>query len=103
MAFDTDQATVYQVRPRHRHQEVQEVVPGNYQGVMGTDRGRSYEDKSFRRVKQQKCLANLQRTLSEVLAHQKGRAETWRNGPGNCCGWRCGCGKSTTGGFQSGV
>src|ERR687892_1061098 len=27
MAFDTDQATVYQVRPRHRHQEVQEVVP----------------------------------------------------------------------------
>jgi transposase len=26
MAFDTDQATVYQVRPRHRHQEVQEVV-----------------------------------------------------------------------------
>ncbi|HZA23642.1 MAG TPA: IS66 family transposase [Dehalococcoidia bacterium] len=74
MAFDTDQATVYQVRPRHRHQEVQEVVPRNYPGVMGTDRGRSYEDKSFRRVKQQKCLAHLQRTLSEVLAHKKGRA-----------------------------
>src|ERR671918_578521 len=74
LAFDTDQATVYQVRPRHRHQEVQEVVPRNYQGVMGTDRGRSYEDKSFRRVKQQKCLAHLQRTLSEVLAHKKGRA-----------------------------
>jgi hypothetical protein len=27
MAFDTDEVTVYQVRPRHRHQEVQEVVP----------------------------------------------------------------------------
>ena len=63
MAFDTDQATVYQVRLRHRHQEVQEVVPRNYQGVMGTDRGRSYEDKSFRWVKQQKCVAHLQRTL----------------------------------------
>jgi transposase len=74
MAFDTNQATIYQVRPRHRHQEVQEVVPRNYQGVMGTDRGRSYEDKSFRRVKQQKCLAHLQRTLSEVLARKKGRA-----------------------------
>jgi transposase len=74
MAFDTDQATVYQVRSRHRHQEVQEVVPQNYQGVMGTDWGRSYEDKSFRWVKQQKCLAHLQRTLSEVLALQKGRA-----------------------------
>jgi transposase len=43
MAFDTDQATIYQVRLRHRHREVQEVVPRNYQGVMGTDRGRSYE------------------------------------------------------------
>ena len=72
--FDTDQATVYQVRPRHRHQEVQEVVPRNYQGVMGTDRGRSYEDKSFRWVKQRKCLAHLQRTLSEVLDRKKGRA-----------------------------
>jgi transposase len=74
MAFDTNQATIYQVCPRHRHQEVQEVVPQNYQGVMGTDRGRSYEDKSFRWVKQQKCLAHLQRTLSEVLARKKGRA-----------------------------
>jgi transposase len=74
MAFDTDQVTIYQVRSRHRHQEVQEVVSQNYQGVMGTDRGRSYEDKSFRRVKQQKCLAHLQRTLSEVLARKKGRA-----------------------------
>lgn len=31
MAFDTDQATVYQVRPRHRHQEVQEVVSRSYE------------------------------------------------------------------------
>jgi transposase len=82
MAFDTDQATVYQVRLRHRHQEVQEVVPQNYQGVMGTDRGRSYEDKSFRWVKQQKCLAHLQRTLSEVLARKKGRARDLAEGTG---------------------
>jgi hypothetical protein len=74
MAFETDQATVYQVRPRHRHQEVQEVVPRNYPGVMGTDRGRSYEDQSFRWVKQQKCVAHLQRTLSEGLDRKKGRA-----------------------------
>jgi transposase len=74
MAFDPNQATVYQVRPRHRHQEGQEVVPRNYQGVMGTDRGRSYEDQSFRWVKQRKCLAHLQRTLGEVLDRKKGRA-----------------------------
>ncbi len=80
MAFDTDEATVYQVRPRHRHQEVQEIVPRNYQGVMGTDRGRSYEDKSFNRVKQRKCLAHLQRTLSEVLDRKKGRARELAEG-----------------------
>lgn len=74
MAFDTDQATVYQVRSRHRHQEVQEVVPQNYQGVMGTDRGRSYEAHSFSQVKQQKCLAHLQKTLSVLLEQKKGRA-----------------------------
>jgi transposase len=74
MAFDTEQATVYQVRPRHRHQEVQEVVPRSYPGVMVTDRGRSYEAHSFSRVKQQKCLAHLQKTLSILVEKKKGRA-----------------------------
>ena len=74
MAFDTDEVTVYQVRPRHRHQEVQEVVPADYPGVMVTDRGRSYEARSFRKVRQQKCLAHLQKTLSLLLEQKKGRA-----------------------------
>jgi transposase len=74
MAFDTDQATVYQVRPRHRHQEVQEIIPTDYSGVMVTDRGRSYEARSFSRVKQQKCLAHLQKTLSTLLEQKRGRA-----------------------------
>jgi transposase len=74
MAFDTDEVTVYQVRPRHRHQEVQEVVPADYQGVMVTDRGRSYEAHSFRKVRQQKCLAHLQKTLSILLEKKRGRA-----------------------------
>jgi transposase len=74
MAFNPDQATVYQVRPRHRHQEVQEVVPRNYRGVMVTDRGRSYEARCFSKVKQQKCLAPLQKTLSALLEQKRGRA-----------------------------
>jgi transposase len=74
MAFDTDQATVYQVRSRHRHQEVQELIPTDYSGVMVTDRGRSYEARSFSRVKQQKCLAHLQKTLSALLEKKRGRA-----------------------------
>jgi hypothetical protein len=47
---------------------------------MVTDRGRSYDAKVFRRVKQQKCLAHLQRTLSDVLAHKKGRARDLAEG-----------------------
>ena len=39
MAFETDRATVYQVRARHRNEEVREVVPSDYGGVMVTDRG----------------------------------------------------------------
>jgi transposase len=74
MAFDTDEVSVYQVRPRHRHQEVQEVIPANYLGVMVTDRGRSYEAHSFRKLRQQKCLAHLQKTLSVLLEQKKGRA-----------------------------
>ena len=34
MAFETDEATVYQVRTRHRNEEVREVVPSDYGGVM---------------------------------------------------------------------
>jgi len=47
MAFDTEAATIYQIRPRHCHQEVQEVIPADYAGVMVTDRGRSYDAQAF--------------------------------------------------------
>jgi Transposase IS66 family/impB/mucB/samB family C-terminal domain len=73
MAFETEAATVYQVWPRHRHEEVQEVIPADYIGVMVTDRGRSYDAQAFDDVRQQKCLAHVQRSLSEVLAAKTGR------------------------------
>ena len=56
MAFETDEATVYQVRARHRNEEVREVVPSDYGGVMVTDRGRSYDAQALSGVMQQKCL-----------------------------------------------
>jgi hypothetical protein len=31
-AFDTDQATVFQIRPQHRNEEVRELIPGSYAG-----------------------------------------------------------------------
>ena len=67
MAFETDEATVYQVRARHRNEEVREVVPSDYGGVMVTDRGRSYDAQALSGVKQQKCLAHVLRSISEVV------------------------------------
>jgi transposase len=74
MAFETEAATVYQIRPRHRHEEVQEVIPADYAGVMVTDRGRSYDAQAFDRVDQQKCLAHILRSISDVVERKTGRA-----------------------------
>jgi transposase len=77
MAFESEAATVYQVRSRHRHQEVQEIIPADYVGVMVTDRGRSYDAQTFDDVRQQKCLAHIQRSLSDVLETKTGRARAF--------------------------
>lgn len=74
MVFVSAQSTVYQIRARHRNEEVREVIPGDYAGVMGTDRGKSYDAEEFNAVAQQKCLSHLQRNLTEVLETKKGRA-----------------------------
>jgi hypothetical protein len=74
MAFETMEGTVYQIRPRHRHEEVQEVIPADYAGVLVTDRGRSYDAQAFDGVPQQKCLAHILRSISEVLEMKTGRA-----------------------------
>ena len=76
MAFETDEATVYQVRARHRNEEVREVVPSEYGGVMVTDRGRSYDAQALSGVRQQKCLAHVLRSISEVVQTKRGRGRT---------------------------
>jgi transposase len=77
MAFETDLATVYQIRPHHRHEEVQEIIPADYGGVMVTDRGRSYDAQAFDRVEQHKCLAHILRPLSDVMERKRGRARAF--------------------------
>lgn len=74
MVFATDAVTVYQIRARHRHEEVQEVIPADYAGVMVTDRGRSYDAQAFDHVDQQKCLAHILRSISDVVERKTGRA-----------------------------
>jgi transposase len=77
MAFETRGTTVYQVRDRHRNEEVREVVPADYEGVLITDRGCSYDAIELAGVRQQKCLAHIQRSLGAVLAHQQGKARAF--------------------------
>src|ERR1035437_3109311 len=74
LVFVSEQSTVYQIRGRHRNEDVREVIPGDYAGVMGTDRGKSYDAEEFDAVAQQKCLGHLQRNLTEVLESKKGPA-----------------------------
>jgi transposase len=74
MGFDTDQATVYQIRDRHRNEEVREVIGDGYGGVLVSDRGKSYEAEEFAEMEQQKCLAHLLRNISEVVETKRGRA-----------------------------
>ena len=77
MAFETDEATVYQVRGRHRNEEVREVVPADYAGVMVTDRARSYDARALSGVRQQKCLAHVLRSISEVVQTKVGRGRSF--------------------------
>jgi hypothetical protein len=74
MAFDTDQATVFQIRRRHRNEEVRELIPADYAGVMVTDRGKSYDAEELLGVRQQKCLDHLKENIKEVLERKAGRA-----------------------------
>ena len=77
MAFETEDATVYQVRARHRNEEVREVVPSEYGGVMVTDQGRSYDAQALSGVRQQKCLAHVLRSISEVVETKRGRGRSF--------------------------
>jgi hypothetical protein len=77
MAFETEATSVYQIRPRHRHEEVQEVIPADYAGVMVTDRGRRDDAQAFDRVAQQKCLAHILRSLSDVVERKRCRARAF--------------------------
>lgn len=76
MAFETAQVSVYQIRPRHRNEEVRELIPSDYDGTMITDRGKSYDAMELRGVKQQKCLSHIQRSLSQAMERQR-ESEQW--------------------------
>lgn len=74
MAFVTPSFSVYQIRSRHRNEEVRELIPADYGGVVVCDRGKSYDAKELAGVAQQKCLAHLIRNVAEVERKKSGPA-----------------------------
>jgi transposase len=74
MAFKTVSTLVYQIREQHRSNEVLEVIPANFAGVMGCDRFSSYDAKIFDQIKQQKCVAHVLKNIRDLLEVSKGRA-----------------------------
>ncbi len=74
MAFVNPWLSVYQVRPQHRNEEVRELIPAHFGGVMVCDRGRSYDAVELEEVAQQKCLAHLIRNAAKVAEQKNGRA-----------------------------
>jgi transposase len=76
MGFFTNDLALYQIRDRHRNQEVREMIGENYEGILGTDRGPSYDAKELEYLRQQKCLSHLLKNLSEVEESKTG-ASKW--------------------------
>ncbi len=74
MAFVNQALSVYQIRPRHRNEEVRELIPADFQGVMICDRGPSYDARTLEDVLQQKCLSHLIRNAKAVEESKTGRA-----------------------------
>jgi transposase len=74
MGFFTPTLAVYQIRDRHRHEEVIEMIGELFEGILGTDRGSSYEAEALEEVMQQKCLSHLLKNLSAVEETKRGPA-----------------------------
>ena len=74
MAFVNPRLSVYQIRRQHRNEEVRELIPANFAGVMICDRGKSYDAEELNEIKQQKCLAHLIRNAVELAEVKTGCA-----------------------------
>ena len=74
MACATDEATVSPIRSQPRHEEVQEGMPPDDAGVMGTARGRSDDAQACDAVDQPKYVAPRLRALRDGLQTKPGRS-----------------------------
>ena len=70
MNFNTTDTSFFQIRRHHRNEEVREVVPASYSGVLGTDRGPAYDAAELSGVRQQKCNSHLLKNIHDVMEDQ---------------------------------
>jgi transposase len=75
MAFVNPSLSVYQVRRQHRNEEVRELIPADFRGILVCDRGPGYDAAELQSVSQQKCLAHLIRNAATVANAKSGRAK----------------------------
>ncbi len=71
-----ENAMYFQIRSRHRAEEVAEVITAACECVLGTDRFRSYDAERFSQMDMQKCMSHIVENLSEVLEKKRGRARS---------------------------
>lgn len=72
MNFNTDDTSIFQIRRHHRNEEVREVVPANYSGVLGTDRAPMYDAAELSGVLQQKCNGHILKNIHDIMEEQDG-------------------------------
>ncbi len=75
-----ENAVYFQIRSRHRAEEVAEVITAACECVLGTDRFRSYDAERFSQMDMQKCMSHIVKNLSEVLEKKRGRARSFCEG-----------------------
>ena len=76
MGFFTADTAYYQIRSRHRHQEVLEVLGEGFAGKLGTDRGKSYEATALRGLAMSRDCG-----MPESPAQKPQRSGSWKDGP----------------------
>ena len=75
MAFVNRSLAVYQIRSRHRNEEVRELIAPDFKGTLICDRGKSDDAGALSQIRQQKCLAHLLRNAAAVAEKKTGRAK----------------------------
>ncbi|MDB6135374.1 MAG: Transposase family protein [Verrucomicrobiales bacterium] len=77
IGFFTPLLAVFQLRRRHRDQEVVEMPGACFAGLLGTDRSVSYDAEALDSIEQQKCLSHLLKNLSAAEETKTGRAKAF--------------------------